>query len=242
MHPASHMHADAPPARGARAHAPTGEASPLRRCIVTRDVLPKPALLRFVVDPTGTVVPDVEGRLPGRGLWLRPERDIVTRAVRRNLFAKAAGAAVKAPDDLAEQVERLLARRCLELLGLARRAGQAVAGFEKVHGWLAADRVGLLLAASDGGADARRKLLDRARREVPVISVFSGAELAGALGRDAAVSHVAIASGGVADRLAQEARRLAALRGLADAGAAQAPLAAQERTGGGGGAGSPRQH
>jgi predicted RNA-binding protein YlxR (DUF448 family) len=218
------------------AHTAAGDAGPLRRCIVTRDVLPKAELVRFVLDPAATVVPDIEGRLPGRGLWLRADRDIVTRAVRKNLFAKVAGTAVKAPDDLAEQVERLLARRCLELLGLARRAGQAVAGFEKVHGWLAAGRVGLLLAASDGGADARRKLASAARGDVTVVAAFSGAELAGVLGREAAVAHVAIAPGGIARRLAQEARRLAGLRGLRAAGAAEGTI------GGGGGVEGPRQH
>jgi len=173
-------------------------------------------------------------------LWLRPDRDIVDQAARKNLFAKAARAAVRVPDGLADQVERLLARRCLELLGLACRAGQAVAGFEKVQAWLAANRVGLLLAASDAGADGRRKLVGAMKRDVPVVAVFSGAELAGALGRSAAVAHVAVAPGGVADRLAREAARLVGLR------AGSAPGATPDATGdedrGGGRAGGRQQH
>jgi hypothetical protein len=233
----------APPPGGGAA-TPSGESGPRRRCIASREVRSRAELVRFVVGPSGVVVPDLEGRLPGRGLWLRADRDIVTRAARKNLFAKAAGAAVTVPDGLVEQVERLLARRCLELLGIACRAGQAVAGFEKVHGWLAADRVGLLLAASDGGADARRKLAGVTRREVPLTTAFSGAELAGALGRGAAVAHVAVASGRVAERLAQEAKRLAGLRGtgLQGAGAGGMPQAADGDFGGGGGADGPRQH
>src|SRR5437870_12059149 len=46
----------------------------LRRCVVTRAVLPKAALVRFVVGPTGEIVPDVAARLPGRGLWVKAER------------------------------------------------------------------------------------------------------------------------------------------------------------------------
>ncbi|WP_119461542.1 RNA-binding protein [Rhodospirillaceae bacterium SYSU D60014] len=183
---------------------------PLRRCLVTRTVRPKASLLRFVVGPDGTVVPDIENRLPGRGLWLSPARDIVATAVRKNLFAKAARSSVKVPADLPDRVEQFLTRRCLDLIGLARRAGQAVAGFEKVRGWLSTGRAGLLLAASDGAADGRRKLRNLVPG-LPVIDLFSGAELAGALGRETVV-HAAVAAGGFADRLAVDAERLAGIR------------------------------
>jgi predicted RNA-binding protein YlxR (DUF448 family) len=189
---------------------------PQRRCIVTREALPKEKLVRFVVDPGGTVVPDIGGDLPGRGLWLRADRDILALAARKNHFAKAARRAVTVPPGLPEQVERLLTRRCLDLLGLARRAGFAVAGFEPVQSWLAAGRVGVLLAASDGAADGRRKLQTTARQagqDLAPVALFAGAELGAALGRDGAVAHVAVAPGRIADRLRAEAGRLAGLRG-----------------------------
>ena len=103
---------------------------PLRRCIATGESRPREALLRFVVGPDDVLVPDVAGRLPGRGLWLTARRDMMEVARSKKLFARAARCAVRAPDGLADQVEALLARRCLELIGLARRAEAAVAGFE----------------------------------------------------------------------------------------------------------------
>jgi predicted RNA-binding protein YlxR (DUF448 family) len=192
--------------------APPEPSGPLRRCIATRAVQPKGSLLRFVVGPDGTVVPDLENRLPGRGLWLTPRRDIVAAAARKNLFAKAARSPVRVPPDLPEQVERLLARRCLDLVGLSRRAGQAVAGFEKVRGWIGSGRAGILLAASDGAAEGSRKLRASAP-DLPVIELFSSAELAAALGRGSTTVHAAVAPGGFADRLAAEAGRLAGMRG-----------------------------
>ncbi|MGH9201434.1 MAG: DUF448 domain-containing protein, partial [Vicinamibacterales bacterium] len=64
--------ADAP--RGtAEDVADTPTAGPLRRCIVTREVLPKESLVRFVVGPAGDAVPDIAGKLPGRGLWVKAE-------------------------------------------------------------------------------------------------------------------------------------------------------------------------
>src|SRR5262245_33338961 len=74
-------------------------SGPLRRCIVTRDVLPKDALVRFVIGPSGEVVPDVQGRLPGRGLWVRSERTALSAAVAKNHFARAARRTVDVPAD-----------------------------------------------------------------------------------------------------------------------------------------------
>ena len=58
-----------------------------RRCLVTGEVRPKAALVRFVVSPDGAIVPDIAERLPGRGLWLTARRDIVAAAVAKRLFA-----------------------------------------------------------------------------------------------------------------------------------------------------------
>ncbi len=102
-------------------------------------------------------------------------------------------------------------RRCLDILGLARRAGQAVTGFESVRGWLREGRAGLLLTAADGAAGGRAKLRALAPR-LALIEVFSGAELGLALGRGRAV-HVAVAPGRLVERLIREASRLAEFRG-----------------------------
>ena len=127
----------------------------VRRCIATGELRPKAELIRFVADPSGTVVPDLAGRLPGRGLWLSPRREHLERACARNLFAKAAKAPLRVPDDLPTRVEGLLSRRCLELIGLAKRAGQAVSGFQRVASLLASGGVAVLLAAVDTAADGR---------------------------------------------------------------------------------------
>jgi predicted RNA-binding protein YlxR (DUF448 family) len=184
------------------------ETGPLRRCIVTGEVRPKQELIRFVAGPDGTVVPDLAGRLPGRGLWLTPRRDIVALAAARRAFARAARAPVTAPDDLAERVEGLLRRRCCDLVGLARRAGLAVAGFEKVRTALREGKAGLVLAAVDGGESGREKVRAGAP-DVPELAVLTAAELAAAFGREHVV-HVALAPGRLTREIIAEIRRLAA--------------------------------
>jgi predicted RNA-binding protein YlxR (DUF448 family)/ribosomal protein L30E len=200
-----------------------GQLSPSqRRCLVTRVASGRDHLIRFVLGPDHRVVPDLEERLPGRGMWLSAERDVVNKAVARNLFARAARAHASAEGDLADTVECLLAKRALECVGLARRAGQVVVGFEQVRAWLRASKAALLIAASDSAADGRAKLR-RLAPDLPLITAFSRAELGACLGRDEVV-HVAVAPGGLAQRLLRDVERLAGFRsGALDSGEAAVP-------------------
>jgi predicted RNA-binding protein YlxR (DUF448 family) len=186
---------------------------PQRRCIVTGEVRDRGALLRLVVGPDGAIVPDIEGRLPGRGLWLTPRRDIVERAVAKRIFARAARRPVAVSPELADRIESLLARRCCDALGLARRAGLAVAGFERVGEAARRGRAGLLLFALDGAEGGRRKLTAFGR-ELPSARVLSAAELGGAFGRERIV-HVAVAGGPLCRRLLVDLSRLVGLRAAA---------------------------
>lgn len=198
-----------------------GESGPLRRCLVSGESRAKAELLRFVVAPDGKLVADVAGRLPGRGLWLTPRRDIVASAVTKRLFARAARQAVIVEDGLADRVEALLAERCRDHIGLARRAGQAVMGFVKVQAALAAGKVGVLVAAADGAADGRGKLKDAAQG-LPLVECLTGVELGAAFGREHVV-HAALAAGRLAEMLVSDATRLAGFRSPA---ADQSPVAA----------------
>jgi uncharacterized protein len=173
-------------------------------------VRPKPALLRFVVAPDGRLVPDIAARLPGRGLWLTARRDIVARAVTKRLFAKAARQPVIVEDGLADRVEALLAQRCRDEIGLARRAGRAVMGFVKVQTALTAGKVGVLVAAADGAADGRGKLRALAPA-LPLVDCLTSAELGAAFGREHAV-HAALAPGRIAASFLVDAQRLGGFR------------------------------
>ena len=184
----------------------------LRHCIVTHEVLPVDGLVRFVVAPDGGIVPDIEGRLPGRGLWLCAARGILNRACAENMFAKATRAPVSVPEDLAQRVEALLVRRCTDLIGLARRAGDAVAGFERVRSMLSGVPVGMILIAGDAVAGEERRL--RAMQpEVPASRVLRGAELGGVFGR-ASIVYGSVLRGGLASKLAIDAGRLGGVRDL----------------------------
>ncbi len=168
-------------------------------------------MIRFVVGPDRSVVPDLAAKLPGRGIWLSARRDVLDTARTRGAFARAAKGAVSVPVDLVSRVEIGLARRVTELLGLTRRAGQAVCGFEKARDRLQAGRVALVIQASDGSAEERSRFLSGVR-DVRVAAPLTAAALGAVFGRDHVV-HIAIAHGRLAESLAIETERLAGVLG-----------------------------
>lgn len=187
-----------------------------RKDLVSGQVMDEACLIRFVPGPDGQVFPDLGRKLPGRGLWVAANRDAVDTAAKKGLFARAAKAGVKAAPDLSDQIERILMKRCLDQLGLARREGVLISGFEKCHAALKAGRAAWLIEASDGSEDGRTKLLvavDKSERDVEVCGVFPSSDLGLALGLENAIHHV-LPVGRRAERWAFEARRLAGFRPL----------------------------
>lgn len=184
--------------------------APERRCIATGRSGPTAPLIRFVLSPDGgNVVPDLAGKLPGRGAWLTADAKLAEKAEAKRLFSRAFRKAVTVPEGLPGLLEQMLAKRLIETVALARKAGQAVTGFEKVRARLPAGRV-VLLTASNAGPEGRRKLRNLAR-EAPEIAVLDDSELGLAFGREFAI-HAALDAGGIADRALQEAGRLGGFR------------------------------
>lgn len=189
---------------------------PERRCLATGESGPREGLLRFVLSPDNVVVPDLAEKLPGRGVWVTASRDALETVVRKRLFSRGFRTQAAAPDGLVDQMEALLARRAIESLSLARKAGQAVAGFEKVREALF--KATALLQASDGAPDGKNKLrrasADEDGEELPVDETLSQAELGLAFGRDYVI-HVALMKGGAAARVWRDCMRLRGFRAAA---------------------------
>lgn len=144
-------------------HVGKGGAAPERRCIATMASRPQAEMIRFVLSPDGVVTPDLAARLPGRGAWVTADRASLETAIRKGAFSRAFRMQAKTPPELADDVERLLARRLLDGLGLAKRAGEVVTGFDNVRQLLREQRPACMIEASDGSADGRSKVLGLSR-------------------------------------------------------------------------------
>jgi hypothetical protein len=192
------------------------EAERERRDIVSGEVAPEAELIRFVGGPDGAVVPDLARKLPGRGVWVRATREAVDTAVKKGLFSRAAKTKLTAAPDLSDLIERLLVRRCLEQLGLARREGALISGFEKALIAIRSGKTAWLVEACDGAADGRRKLMGAAAGQPSpprVCGAFSAEELGLALGLENVI-HVGLLAGRRAERWTEEVDRLAGFRPL----------------------------
>jgi uncharacterized protein len=185
-------------------HGPrTDKSATMRMCAVSRQVRPIDELIRFVVAPSGDVVPDLKRKLPGRGLWVGASRRTIAEAVRRHQFSRGFKRDVRVAATLPADTEALLERSCVEALAMAAKAGQVVSGYAKVEGLLEQGRAEALVHASDGAADGIRKLDaiagQRSRnvgdsRPLPIVTALTSAQLDLALGRSNVI-HAALLAG-----------------------------------------------
>ncbi|WP_380056041.1 RNA-binding protein [Falsihalocynthiibacter sp. SS001] len=184
--------------------------NPERRCIATGNVQPKSGMIRFVVGPDNTVFSDIAGKLPGRGMWVTADRKALQLAMKKGLFARGAKQAVNVPETLLDDTEAALVRRLVNFISLARKAGQAVTGYEKVKGWLETERAKVLIQATDGSERGKSKLRPPQNPDL-YIDVLTASELGLAFGREIVI-HGALATGGLTESAVEEAKRLKGVR------------------------------
>jgi uncharacterized protein len=186
-----------------------------RRCIVSQQTMPEAQLIRFALGPGNVVTPDVAAKLPGRGAWVRADKASVDMAAKKGAFSRAFKTQAVVGADLAVQVEALLARRCLELLGLARRAGAVALGATQVEGAIRDRAAKLLIEALDGAEEGREKLMalhiGLIGRPPRTVACFSSEELGVALGRERVI-HACLLQERLASGWAAEIARLSGFR------------------------------
>lgn len=180
-------------------------SEPERTCIITREAKLKEQLLRFVVSPAGVLTPDIDNKLPGRGIYITCSRLLLAEALVKKAFHKAAEQPISLPSDFLNRIEELMALRVKNALSLARKAGQVVQGFEKVEAALAKGQVAALIHAPSAGQDGLKKLR---RNDIPTFSHLPREWLNEVLGRENAV-HVAVLHGPAASFFVEQASRFA---------------------------------
>jgi len=188
-----------------------------RRCIVSHESLADAKLIRFALAPDGSVVPDVAAKLPGRGAWVRADRASVEAAAKKQMFARAFKCEARAPADLAQQTESLLARRCMDQLGMARRAGAIAFGATQVETAIRGKPVLMLIEAEDGAEEGREKLMSLHiglwGGPPPAVGCFSASDLGVALGRERVI-HACLLQERLALAWAVDIGRLAGFRAI----------------------------
>jgi hypothetical protein len=174
---------------------------PVRQCALRRKSFREDELLRFVLDPSGHVVPDIKRKLPGRGVWISANYDDVAEAVSRKVFSRGFKTGASADAQLADLTGDLLKKAALQYLSMANKAGLIISGFAKTEKAIKSRNILNLIHAIDAARDGTEKL-DRLARAVwgpqenarRSVSGFSSTEISTALGK-VNVNHAAIADG-----------------------------------------------
>jgi len=187
-----------------------------RLCAATGEVKSVDHMIRFVIGPDQTVVPDLKRRLPGRGIWITATRQALELAVRRKSFARSFKRDVCVACDLVQMTERLLEQAALDALAMAHKAHNVAIGFGRIEMALTRDRVVGLLNAVEAAPEGVRKLnAARNRRKdaanIAVIGGFASAQLDLALGRSNVI-HAALLAGPESETFLARAARLDCFR------------------------------
>jgi predicted RNA-binding protein YlxR (DUF448 family) len=159
-----------------------------RLCLATGEVRPIGEMIRYVVAPDGSVVPDIAQKLPGRGAWVSANCAALRIAIERKLFGRAFRGKGIVGSELPALVERLLQQAALDAISMANKAGQVITGFERVKTVLGEGRAEILVHANDAREDGIRKLETvlnsfESNEKPAIIRLFTGEQLDLALGR-----------------------------------------------------------
>ena len=189
---------------------------PVRQCAASRERMAQTDMIRFARAPDGSLTPDLAAKLPGRGVWIKADRASLTEALSKGAFSRGFKAQATAPDGLDDMIESLLVKRLQGVLGMAKRAGNVVLGFDQVRDYLRKRPAGVLLAASDSAEDGRNKVYFLAKaiyEHVTVSGALNSSELGMAFGR-AHVVHGLLEAGAFSRRWSQDYKRLSGFRQL----------------------------
>ena len=155
-----------------------------RKCVISGKILPKDELLRFVLLKDGTVVPDFNKKLDGHGFYLSNSKKLLHElASKPNPLNKILHTKTIMSEDLPQIVEKILEKRGLDALNLARKAGDLILGFEKVKDSIAKGKAAFVVEAADAGDDGRQKIATIAK-DLEKWTLYDIASLSAALNRE----------------------------------------------------------
>lgn len=79
---------------------------PLRRCVVTREQLPKNELLRIVKNKENNIFVDLTGKALGRGAYIKKDVNVLKVAKAKKILEKILEAKIN--DELYDEIEQII--------------------------------------------------------------------------------------------------------------------------------------
>ena len=163
------------------------KGDPQRSCLACREVKDKRSLLRFVLAPDRTVVPDLQQKLPGRGVYTCLKGSCLTRAAQKKQFSRGFKGEVLGAEALVltRQVTEKLEERIASYLCLANKGGKIASGSDQVLDKLKKGGVGILFVATDISVDIGEKFRAVAKlKGVACMTLFTKERLGELIGKE----------------------------------------------------------
>ena len=117
------------------------------KCFLTGEKLDKATLLRFALSPTREVVPDCYNKLAGRGFWVRPEKSTLKLLEKSKKLTSYYEGEVFFDPKMNEIIKRLVTKKILKQLSLARKAGLLVIGSDGIKSSFNTGKLCLVISA-----------------------------------------------------------------------------------------------
>lgn len=174
---------------------------PQRSCLACREAKDKGGLLRFVLAPDRTLVPDLQQKLPGRGAYTCLKASCLREAAKKKQFSRGFKGEVLGADaeGLIRQVAEKLEERIASYLSLANKGGKIVSGSDQVAEKLKKGAAPLLFLATDISPDIGEKFRGLAGlKGARCYSLFTKERLGQLLGKELRSVLVVMESGFVA--------------------------------------------
>ena len=163
---------------------------PMRKCLVTKTIIEKKDLIRFVVDPEDNLIADINQNLPGKGYWVKADRDTISTAINKKLLCKAIKKKVTIEKNILDKIEIQIKKKIINQISLCRKAGAAIFGFDKIKASIKNNNIGLIIQASDGSDREKKRLCNQSIPKT-IDGCLTGSELGKAFGREKVI-HCAI--------------------------------------------------
>jgi predicted RNA-binding protein YlxR (DUF448 family) len=158
-----------------------------RTCVGCLQVASKDQLIRLVCSPSGQVLLDIYGKLPGRGAYLCARRRCAEQALQKTRLQEALRRKVSVAgiDELVGAMVGVMMERARSCIRIARKAGRVVSGYTQVGRALTYEPVACLLVAEDTAPDRLREYEGWcAKRRIPCHLFLTKTQLGELAGRD----------------------------------------------------------
>ena len=82
--------------------------TPLRRCVVTKEQLPKQELLRVVKNKENKIFVDETGKAGGRGAYIKKDLEVLEKAKKSKALARCLETEIT--DDIYNEIESIISK------------------------------------------------------------------------------------------------------------------------------------